>query len=127
MKTLAGQLLKGNMEALKLELGVGSPVFGTDFRRYGARLLYKHLMYVITLALYRWHWVHGQTRRILGDRFPPTQTIGCITAQHQTRDNSALGTLANSSTTSLRINCSRFPTRTFQMTYGGLLSPEADN
>jgi hypothetical protein len=35
IKTLTGQLLKGNLEALKLELGVGTPVFTTEFRRYG--------------------------------------------------------------------------------------------
>jgi hypothetical protein len=36
MRTLTGQLLKGNLEAVKLELGVGTPVFVTDFRKYGA-------------------------------------------------------------------------------------------
>jgi hypothetical protein len=46
---------------------------------YGARLLYKYLMLQITRALYRWHWVHEQTRRILGDGFTPAQTIDCIT------------------------------------------------
>jgi hypothetical protein len=36
MRTLTGQFLKGISEALKLELGVGTPVFVTDFRKYGA-------------------------------------------------------------------------------------------
>jgi hypothetical protein len=75
---------------------------------YGARLLYKHLMYQITLALYRWHWAHPQTRRILDNGFTLTQTIDCIADQHQTRGNSALGTLTDSATTSLRFNCSSF-------------------
>jgi hypothetical protein len=35
IQALTGQLLKGNLEALKLELGVGTQVFVTDFRRYG--------------------------------------------------------------------------------------------
>jgi hypothetical protein len=35
MKTLTGQLRKGNLEALQLELEVGTPVSVTDFRRYG--------------------------------------------------------------------------------------------
>jgi hypothetical protein len=35
MKTLTGQLLKGNVEALQLELGVGTPVFVKEFWRYG--------------------------------------------------------------------------------------------
>jgi hypothetical protein len=35
MKTLTAQLLKVNLEALKLELGVGTPVFVTYFRKYG--------------------------------------------------------------------------------------------
>jgi hypothetical protein len=49
MKTLTGQLLKGNLEALKLELGVGTPVFVTDFRRYGtlATSLNRCRLYII--------------------------------------------------------------------------------
>jgi hypothetical protein len=63
---------------------------------YGARLLHKHLMYQINLALNRWHWVLGQTCRTLGNGSTPTKSIDSITAQHQTRGNSAVGTLADS-------------------------------
>jgi hypothetical protein len=63
---------------------------------YGARLLHKHLMYQIPLALSRWHCAHGHTRLILVDGSTPTKTIDCIAAQHETRGNSALGILANS-------------------------------
>jgi hypothetical protein len=47
----------------------------------------KHLMFQITRALYRWYWVHGQTRRILGNGSTPTQTIDFSTAQNQTSGN----------------------------------------
>jgi hypothetical protein len=50
-----------------------------------------------------------------------------LTIAQVIRGNSAVGTLADNATTSLRINCSRFPTWTFQMTYDGLLSPKAGN
>jgi hypothetical protein len=51
MKTLTGQLLKGNLEALKLELGVGTPVFVTDFRRYGT-------LATSSWTQHTWHWLH---------------------------------------------------------------------
>jgi hypothetical protein len=52
MKTLTGKLLKGNLEALKLELpgGVGTPLFVTDFRRYGT-------LASLSWTQHTWQWL----------------------------------------------------------------------
>jgi hypothetical protein len=57
MKTLTGQLLKEDLEALKLELGVGTPVFVTDFRRYGT-------LVTSSWTQHTWKWLHSKGRRI---------------------------------------------------------------
>jgi hypothetical protein len=51
MKTLTGQLLKGNVEALQLELGVGTPVFVKEFWRYGT-------LVTSSWTQHTWQWLH---------------------------------------------------------------------
>jgi hypothetical protein len=56
METLTGKLLIGNLEGLKLE-GVGTPVFVTDFRRYGT-------LATSSWTKHTWQWLHPWGLRI---------------------------------------------------------------